>query len=89
MRAESARVRPPLTALAWRKIFVGDIGGFLGEIVRRSQIASEKAHFAVYVAFENGLPIRSRELAMNLYRGCAGNSRDLSGSFTAALEAAN
>ena len=89
MRADSARVRPSLTALVWRKIFVGDIGGFLGEIVCRPQISAEESHLPVHVVLENDLPMRVGKPAMNLYRGRAGDGCDLPRSFAALLETAD
>jgi len=49
-RNHGFRTSDSLPTFARGKIFVGDLGGFLRKIIRRSQIASEEAYFAVHVA---------------------------------------
>src|ERR1700722_4686768 len=66
-----------------------DSGRFLSEVVGGLEISTEEPDLAVYISLQQGSPIRTGELAMNCYGGCASNSCYLPRSFTTLFESAD
>jgi len=72
--------------MRWNGNSPRNFGGLFREVGGSFEVPAEEVDLAFYIPFEQGVPLRIAEPAVDTYRGCPSNRGDLASSLTPLLE---